>query len=121
MKPNYTIILGVLSLLSCVEGRRPQPSIVDNDRVEELYDKDKADSVCIDIMQKAKEDGESEKKSQSSITSKSSGSYSSSSSNYNNDEPEYDNMRGFDPASEDDMPDNGMSRYMENNDEEGWD
>ena len=25
------------------------------------------------------------------------------------------------PASEDDMEDNGMSRYMENNDEEGWD
>lgn len=39
---------------------------------------------------------------------------------HNKDE-EYDNMRGFDPASEDDMPDNGMSRYMENNDEEGWD
>lgn len=34
---------------------------------------------------------------------------------------EYDNMRGFDPASEDDMEDNGMTRYMENNDEEGWD
>ena len=32
-----------------------------------------------------------------------------------------DNMRGFDPASEDDMYDNGMRRYMENNDEEGWD
>ena len=32
-----------------------------------------------------------------------------------------DNMRGFDPASEDDMEDNGMSRYMENNDEDGWD
>ena len=31
-----------------------------------------------------------------------------------------DNMRGFDPASVDDLPDNGMSRYMENNDEEGW-
>ena len=31
-----------------------------------------------------------------------------------------DNMRGFDPASEDDMDDNGMSRYMENNEEEGW-
>ncbi len=31
-----------------------------------------------------------------------------------------DNMRGFDPASEDDLPDNGMNRYMENNDEEGW-
>ena len=34
---------------------------------------------------------------------------------------DYDNMRGFDPASEDDMDDNGMSRYMENNDDEGWD
>ena len=33
----------------------------------------------------------------------------------------YDNMRGFDPASENDMEDNGMSRFMENNDEEGWD
>ncbi len=33
---------------------------------------------------------------------------------------EPDNMRGFDPASEDDMDDNGMSRYMENYDEEGW-
>lgn len=32
-----------------------------------------------------------------------------------------DNMHGFDPASEDDMDDNGMSRYMENNDDEGWD
>jgi len=45
------------------------------------------------------------------------------SSNYSRDsrEKETDNMRGFDPASEDDMEDNGMSRYMENNDEEGWD
>jgi len=37
------------------------------------------------------------------------------------DDGQRDNMRGFDPASEDDMDDNGMSRYMENNDEEGWD
>lgn len=44
------------------------------------------------------------------------GGYSSES-----DDKEYDNMRGFDPASEDDMEDNGMTRYMENNDEEGWD
>jgi hypothetical protein len=43
-------------------------------------------------------------------------SYSSES-----DDKEYDNIRGFDPASEDDMEDNGMARYMENNDEEGWD
>lgn len=32
-----------------------------------------------------------------------------------------DNMRGFEPTSEDDMDNNGMSRYMENNDDEGWD
>lgn len=31
-----------------------------------------------------------------------------------------DNMRGWDPASEDDMPDNGISRYSENNDKNGW-
>lgn len=43
----------------------------------------------------------------------------SSSSKHEYDEP--DNMRGFDPASEDDMDDNGMSRYMEANDDEGWD
>ena len=28
---------------------------------------------------------------------------------------------GDDPVSEDDMDDYGMNRYMENNDEEGWD
>ena len=41
---------------------------------------------------------------------------SSSSSRVEYHEP--DNMRGFDPASEDDMDDNGMTRYMEVNDEE---
>ena len=46
---------------------------------------------------------------------------SSSSSSSRSHKHRYDNMRGFDPASEDDMEDNGMSRYMENNDEDGWD
>ena len=31
-----------------------------------------------------------------------------------------DNMRGWDPASEDDSKDNGMNRWSENNDEKGW-
>ena len=44
-----------------------------------------------------------------------------SSSSHSHESSSYDNMRGFDPASEDDMEDNGMSRYMENNDEEGLD
>ena len=30
-------------------------------------------------------------------------------------------MRGFDPASEDDMYDNGMQRYFDANDDEAWD
>ena len=46
--------------------------------------------------------------------------HSSTSSNMHSNQ-QSDNMRGFDPASEDDMDDNGMSRYMENDDEEGWD
>ena len=57
------------------------------------------------------------KESASSSSAQSSRSYSSS----REDDDDYDNMRGFDPASEDDMDDNGMSRYMENNDDEGWD
>jgi len=37
------------------------------------------------------------------------------------EEEDDDNMRHFDPCMEDDMDDNGMSRYMEANDEEAWD
>ena len=46
---------------------------------------------------------------------------SSSSSSHSQKSSSYDNMHGFDPVSEDDIDDNGMRRYMENNDEEGWD
>lgn len=38
----------------------------------------------------------------------------------NSREDDNDNMRGWDAPSEDDLNDNGMSRYMENNDDEGW-
>ena len=38
-----------------------------------------------------------------------------------NDSRRSDNMRGWDPASEDDADENGMDRYMENDDERGWD
>lgn len=91
---------------------------------------DSLDWGCLDSINKvkvkeyeAKEKAAMEKyKSQdpakhSPVISSSSGGYSSN----DDEEKEYDNMRGFDPASEDDMEDNGMSRYMENNDEEGWD
>ena len=52
---------------------------------------------------------------------KSSTSHSSSTRVSKHQSKEPDNMRGFDPASEDDMDDNGMSRYFDNNDDEGWD
>ena len=45
---------------------------------------------------------------------------SSSNRSYHSDK-ELDNMRGFDPASEDEMDDNGMQRYFDANDEEAWD
>ncbi len=48
-------------------------------------------------------------------------SKSSTSRSHHNTDNINENMRGWDPASEDDTGDNGMSRYMENNDEEGWD
>ena len=48
-------------------------------------------------------------------------SYSRSYYEYEEDEEEEDGMRGFDPASEDDMDDNGMDRYMDDYDDEGWD
>ena len=68
-----------------------------------------SDTVAVPVMEETPRGGE---KSSASAT------YSSSSS-YESDD--YDNMRGFDPAFEDDTDDNGMSRYMENDDEEGWD
>ena len=47
-------------------------------------------------------------------------SYNSSGRSRHEDK-ELDNMRGFDPASEDDMDDNGMQRYFNANDDEAWD
>ena len=41
--------------------------------------------------------------------------------NYRPKDDGSDNLRGFDPASENDMDDNGMTRYQENYGDEGWD
>ena len=64
---------------------------------------------------------ESKKGSGSSSSAKSKSYSSTKSSRSSSSMRHSDNMRGFDPASENDMDDNGMSRYMENNDDEGWD
>ena len=108
MDKRLVILILVLLLLSCGnKSREMQPIINDNLHVVE---QEKPDTVSISIQEEA---AKMEKKPSSSV--------SSSSSSRSHKSNKYDNMRGFDPASEDDMDDNGMSRYMENNDDEGWD
>lgn len=75
------------------------------DSIERAEERNRLDSII-------REEEKLEKDNSSSYHSNSSGSSHTI---------KQDNMRGFDPASEDDMDDNGMSRYMENDDEEGWD
>ena len=91
-------------------------------KTEETIDDDTyvPDSVITTKMEKPKSVRASHPSTSSSQTVS---SYYFSSSYLDDDEEEDDddNMRGFDPASEDDMEDNGMSRYMENTDDEGWD
>ena len=91
-------------------------------KTEETIDDDTyvPDSVITTKMEKPKSVRTSRPSTSSSQTVS---SYYFSSSYLDDDEEEDDddNMRGFDPASEDDMEDNGMSRYMENTDDEGWD
>ena len=109
MKKFICILSFVLLLLSCQNKSRQEyePTLIET-QSEESY-RQQPDSVVIEEVK-----GQQEEVKGPSIPTSSSSSHSHKSSSY-------DNMRGFDPASEDDMDDNGMSRYMENNDEEGWD
>ena len=98
----------VLLLFSCGNKSRQMSSpTLPEAPIEESYQQP-------DTAMTEEEEGLQEEVKKPSTPTSSSSSRSQKSSNY-------DNMRGFDPASEDDMDDNGMSRYMENDDEEGWD
>ena len=105
-------VLGTLALslllLSCQNKSKQEysPTLTETQSEESYQLPDTA------VTEEVKERQEEVKAPSTSTASSSSHSHESSS---------YVNMRGFDPASEDDMEDNGMSRYMENNDEEGWD
>ena len=107
MRRVLCILTLSLLLLSCGNKSRPEyePTLPET-QSEESYQQ--SDTAVIEEVKGQRE----EVKASSNPTSASSHSHESSN---------YDNMRGFDPASEDDMEDNGMSRYMENNDDEGWD
>ena len=121
-------VLGTLALslllLSCQNKSKQEysPTLKEAQSEESYQQPDTAVTPVQEETPKTKE-----KTSVPVSSSPSSSSHSSSSSSYDRSATkgrpphEPDNMRGFDPASEDDMEDNGMSRYMENNDEEGWD
>ncbi len=101
MRSRYNIIIGAaMLLLSCGNGRKSEVPIdgghgigIDTATVNEI--KHYEDSIRTK---------ESANKSTTSIAP------SSSPSREEYHKP--DNMRGFDPASEDDMDDNGMTRFM---------
>lgn len=106
MKLLLTILILSFLMLSCTNRQKSA------DAFQRKYASFDADSACYTI------DSDSSR----SVKNASPVTYpvnSSSISSHNNTSE--DNMRGFDPTSEDDMEDNGMSRYMENTDEEGWD
>ena len=107
MQKIFAGVLVVLLLLACGNKSRDKEPIFNDSlpAVEEV----ETDTVVVTVPEKAPKLDE---KHATSVSSSAPRSRKSSSD---------DNMRGFDPASEDDMDDNGMSRYMENNDEEGWD
>ena len=105
-----SILIFILSFLAC--GNKPkhtEPVIYDEKPAPELFEPDTTSALIHEEVSNVEENTSTPTRSSASSLSK---SHNSSS---------YDNMQGFDPASEDDMDDNGMSRYMENNDEEGWD
>ena len=105
---KYVICLFALTLflLSCDnKSRQTESSIYDDKPIVEQTEPDTVEASVPEESPKA------EVKPSVPVSSSSSRPHKSS---------DYDNMRGFDPASEDDMDDNGMSRYMENNDEEGF-
>lgn len=105
MKYAYCLLATmVLALLSCSNRKHPS----------EYYPRSSSpyDSYTEPVMH------DSER--YESTVPKPTESYSSSGRSKHEDK-ELDNMRGFDPASEDDMDDNGMQRYFDANDDEAWD
>ncbi len=110
--------LSAIFLLSC-GNKEPQPAdFFDIEQYESSMSVDSLDSPYIPPRDSVVTPPPAATTPQQSASS----SRSSSSYNYedNSREDDDDNMRGWDPPSEDDLDDNGMSRYMENNDDEGW-
>ena len=95
----------MLMFSSC--GNKANDSEASIDEEQSVMERVEEDTIRASV----KEDMPKEEKASTPVSAASSRSHESTRN---------DNMRGFDPASEDDMDDNGMSRYMENDDDEGW-
>jgi len=111
MKKLWFIFASIVLLLSC--GNKAKSDLPLSDVEEgwgERYQKELEDSL-------AREKALHEETIKEPVAKPTSVRNSSGSSEVHSSS---DNMRGFDPSSEDDMEDNGMRRFMENNDEEGW-
>ena len=122
MKQLLYLILVIILISGCRNRYNPTPEeiIMLEETSRELHMDEAIEKAK--RAEERKEYWEKQKKSSSAQTKK------KGSQNHSNDEDDTDdyetkrkdNLRGYDPASEDDMEDNGMSRYMENYDEEGW-
>jgi hypothetical protein len=111
MKNRFIIIGVALLVFSCGNGK--------GGKINEPYDGGHGIGIDTATVHKIEHYEDSVRANESLNEIHKTVSPSSSSSKKSYKEP--DNMRGFDPASEDDMDDNGMTRYMEANDDEGWD
>ena len=114
--PSWLVVMVVINRQHNGCNQSPAPSY------HEAPVREAPKEVLVDTVSEVKQADEEKKDapvspaSSSVSTSRSTSSSYGSTSSYRYKEKEPDNMRGFDPASEDDMDDNGMSRYMENND-----
>jgi len=116
MKKTALILLLLATLASCGNRQRHELPVVEQEEFLPADSLQATDSVAL-----KSEENRVEVKTEAEKSAPQTSSSSSYRSSTSSDDEEYDNMRGFDPASEDDTGDNGLSRYMENNDEEGWD
>ena len=113
------IILQSALLANCKGCHETPPRTNTQENIVEWPSKIEADTI-VEAKREVEEKKEPEEKSKASTNAKPA-SYSRAVRSSRSYDDDYDNMRGWDPASEDDMDDNGMSRYMENNDEGCWD
>lgn len=111
MKKSIFILISALFLIACSNDRQQQSHDAEN-RWNGQYSVVQEDPTSQEASPTDSVESPIDKPTAASSASKGTTKQSSKSS---------DNMRGFDPASEDDMDDNGMSRYFDNNDDEGWD